>query len=177
MILTDYYKFKRTATKSRTRMDCTASTQSYPELEERRATAAQKATPRRDAIEEGALIAHYVDVPKSFRGDTNRRAGKALTIKGRNVTSIYVADPESGFAYGDFKGTDDALLFVFKDLNTINGIIQAGGVIEVFVARGQSKNRVPLYNLLSDGELDGELDALRARATPDPKTVEADSLY
>ena len=58
-------------------------------------------------------------------------------------------------------------MFVFKDLNTIDGRIQEGGVIEVFVARGKSKDRVPLYNMLSDGELDEEMEALREQAETD----------
>ncbi len=177
MILTDYYKFRRTATKSRSRMDCVASTHSYPDFEEKRATAGNKETAKRDATEKGALVAHYVDTPDSFSGEAHRKAGKAFTIKGRNVTSVYKPDPESGFAYGDFIGTGDALLFVFKDLNTVNGIIQPDGEIEVFVARGKSNDRNGLWNLLSDGYLDGEMNSLRAEATPEGKAVEADSLY
>ena len=54
---------------------------------------------------------------------------------------------------------------MFHNLKIIDGVIQAGTIIEVFVARGKSKDRVPLYNALSDGELDEEMDALRARVT------------
>lgn len=177
MILTDYYKFKRTATKSRSRMDCIASTHSYPEFEARRATKGNKETAKRDATAIGALVAHHTDTPDSFRGGSHRKADKIFNIGGRNITSIYTPDPESGTAYGDFIGTKDALLFVFKDLNTVNGIIQPDGEIEVFVARGNSNARVVLWNLLSDGELDEEMNTLRAAATPEEIAVEADSLY
>lgn len=44
MILTDYYCFERLASKSKTRLDCTASTMSYPEFEEKRCTKPQRAT-------------------------------------------------------------------------------------------------------------------------------------
>ena len=164
MILTDYYRFEKTALKSKTRMDCTASTQSYPELEEKRATKQTLATTRFDATEVGNLVVYIGDVPDRFGGNVHRKADKALTMKGKNVSSIYVPDIENGLAYGDFKGTEDALVFVLKDLNIIDGRIQAGSVFEMFVARGQSNNRVPLYDLLSDGELDEEMEALRKQS-------------
>jgi len=63
MILTDYYKFERLATKARLRMDCTASTASYEELECRRATKANRATEKRDATNVGDLVVYYGDVP------------------------------------------------------------------------------------------------------------------
>lgn len=167
MILTDYYRFEKVALKSKLRMDCTASTHSYQEFEEKRATKATDATAKRDATEVGCLVVYFGDVPDNFGGNVHRKADKALTIKGQNLSSIFVPDPESGFAYGDFKGTNDALLFVFQNLNTVDGRIQASGGIEVFVARGKSKDRVPLYNLLTDGGLNEEMEALREQAKTD----------
>ena len=55
-ILTDYYCFERVATKSKSRMDCTASTGSYPELEKERAIKPTKATEKRDATNIGDLV-------------------------------------------------------------------------------------------------------------------------
>lgn len=162
-ILTDYYKFERIATKSKTRLDCVASTGSYPELEEKRATKEYRATDKRDATELGALVIYFGDVPDQFGGDVHRKADKAITIKGKNLSSVYVPDPATPYAYGDVRGTADALLFVFENLEVANGIILGGGV-EVFVARGKSKDRVPLYNLLTDGELEEEMNELRQRA-------------
>lgn len=163
-ILTDYYRFERVATKAKLRMDCTASTGSYPEFEERRATKATRATEKRDATDIGDLVIYFGDVPEQFGGSVHRKADKSVTIKGNNLSSVYVPDPSSNLAYGDMRGTADALLFVFDGLQVVNGVIQAGAAIEVFVARGKSKDRVPLYNLLSDGELDEELSDLRKRA-------------
>ncbi len=162
-ILTDYYRFERIATKSKTRLDCTASTASYPEFEEKRSTKEYRATEKRDATEAGALVIYFGDVPDQFGGNVHRKADKAITIKGKNLSSIYVPDPNTPFGYGDVRGTADALLFVFENLEVANGIILGGGV-EVFVARGKSKDRVPLYNLLTDGELDDEMNELRQRA-------------
>ncbi len=165
MILTDYYKFERVAIKAKSRLDCTASTMSYPEFEDRKATKPTKATEKRDATNVGDLVIYYNDVPPQFGGNVHRKADKSISIKSKNLSSVYVPDPNTNFAYGDFKGTSDALLFVFHDLKTINGAIQAGAIIEVFIARGKSKDRVPLYNALSDGELEEEMNALRATVT------------
>ncbi len=65
-ILTDYYCFQKIAAKSKTRLDCIASTGSYPELEEKRVSKANKATEKRDATKLGSLICYYGDVPDSL---------------------------------------------------------------------------------------------------------------
>ena len=163
-ILTDYYCFERVATKSKSRMDCTASTGSYPELEKERAAKPNKATEKRDATNIGDLVIYFGDVPEAFGGNVHRKADKAITIKGKNLSSVYVPDPASNFGFGDVRGTADALLFVFENMEIVNGTISQGAVIEVFIARGKSKDRVPLYNLLSDGALDEEMSELRAKA-------------
>lgn len=163
-ILTDYYKFSRVATKAKLRLDCVASTESYPEFEERRATKATKATEKRDATNVGDLVIYFGDVPEQFGGDVHRKADKSITIKGKNLSSVYVPDPSNNLAYGDVRGTADALLFVFDGVEVVNGVIQAGATVEIFIARGKSKDRVPLYNLLTDGELEEELNDLRQRA-------------
>lgn len=163
-ILTDYYRFERLATKSKTRLDCVASTGSYPEFEEKRTTKANKATEKRDATELGSLVCYYGDVPEVFGGNVHRKADKAITIKGKNLSSVYVPDPSTNFGYGDVRGTADALLFVFENMEVANGAISQGGKLEVFIARGQGKNRVALYNLLSDGELEDEINELRQSA-------------
>lgn len=163
-ILTDYYCFEKISTKSKTRLDCTTSTASYPEFEEKRAQRATKATDKRDAIEIGSLVIYFGDVPEQFGGDVHRKAGKSITLKGNNLSSVYVPDPSTSFGYGDVRGTADALLFVFDGMEVVNGAIPPGAALEVFVARGKSRDRVPLYNLLIDGVLDEEMSELRARA-------------
>ena len=162
-IITDYYVFEKIATKSKTRLDCKASTMSYPEFEEKRATKATKATEKRDATNIGDLLIYYGDVPEQFGGNVHRKADKAITLRGKNLSSVYVPDPSNNFGYGDVRGTADALLFVFENVEVINGAIPTGATIEVFVARGKSKDRVPLYNLLVDGELDEEMSELREK--------------
>ena len=164
MILSDYYSFEKIALKSKTRLDCVASTGSYPEFEDKRASKPTKANEKRDATNVGDLIIYLGDVPEQFSGNAQRKADKSLTIKGKNLSSVYVPDPTSNYGYGDVKGTADALLFVFDGMKIINGVISAGAAIEVFVARGKSRDRVCLYNLLCDGELDEEMSSLRAMA-------------
>lgn len=177
MILTDYYKFKRTATKSRSRMDCVASTHSYSPFENRRLLSGSQSTAKRDASIAGAIVAYYTDTPPNFRRAPRRDAGKKLNIRNDHISSIYTPDLNLSCGYGDVVGTKDALLFVFRDLNTVNGIIQPDGEIEVFIARGESKNRVALWNYFLDGGLDSEMNTLRAVAEPEKTAVEADSLY
>lgn len=157
-ILTDYYRFERVATKAKTRLDCTSSTESYPEFEEKRATK------KRGATNIGDLVIYYGGVPDRFGGDVHRKADKSITIKGKNLSSVYIPDPACDFGFGDVSGTADALLFAFHDLEVVNGSIAEGAVMEMFIARGKSKDRVPLYNLLIDGELDEEMAALRKQA-------------
>lgn len=166
MILTDYYRFDRLASKAKSRMDCTFSTHSYPEFENRIATRTLKGTEKRDATEVGDILIYYNNIPTQFAGEVHRKADKSISIKGSNLSSIYVPDITKNIAYGDFKGTTDALLFVFNDLRVINGVIQKGSIIEIFIARGKSKDRIPLFELFADGELEDEINQLRKRATP-----------
>lgn len=156
MILTDYYRFEKLeGQKSKMRIDCTASTQSYDTLEVRR-------------NKKGAL--------KLYIGDnTYTKAGKdgksdlALSDTS-HISSIYNADITAPYWYGDFHNTADAALFVCHDVLFIDGAIQPGSVIEVFVARGKRHNRQGVYSLLCDGDLDGEMEALRSRAVTEMVT-------
>ena len=81
---------------------------------------------------------------------------------------MYNPDLNLPYWYGDMKGTTDAFLFVHKNTEFINGEIQAGAVIELFVARGQRNNRNQLYNILADDGFDDEMNHLRKQVT---KTV------
>lgn len=165
MLLTDYYRFEKVASKAKMRLDCTASTESYQPFEEKRATKPRKASERFDATAVGDLVVYFGDVPKTFGGDVHRKADKSLTMKSTNLSSIFVPDPAVNLAYGDVRGTSDAILIVFEGFDVVNGKPQQGAILEVFIARGKSKDRVPLYNLLCDGELDEEMILLRERAT------------
>ncbi|MBR6541009.1 MAG: hypothetical protein IKT74_05735 [Bacteroidales bacterium] len=160
-VFTDYYKFERLAVKSKSRLDCTSSTRTYEDLEEKRATKAIKETDKRDCTDVGALVIYYNDVPPQFTCSHQRRADKSISIKGRNLSSVYVPDPNSNICYGDFNGTTDAIIFVLRDFEVINGVIQEGSILEMFIARGQNANKRALYNLVAEGDLEEEMSSLR----------------
>jgi hypothetical protein len=149
MILTDYYKFEHLPDcKSKMRIDCTASTKSYPEFENIR-------------NKEGKLFVYFGDVPARFGGEVHRKADKAIT-KTKNISSLYVPDVELNFAYGDVKGTMDAVLVINNPDYT---------EIEIFVARGQKNNRLNLWQMLSDGQLNDEISEFRAQAVTESATT------
>lgn len=154
MILTDYYRFEKLPNqKSKLRIDCTASTSSYDPLEALR-------------NKTGDLFLYIGD-------NTHTRAGKerkADLVLSRtiHISSVYNPDLTLPYWYGDMKGTTDAFLFVHKNTEFIDGEIQAGAVIELFVARGQRNNRNQLYNILADDGFNDEMNTLRKRVA---KTV------
>lgn len=161
MYLTDYYRFEHLSGSAKTRLDCTASTGGYDEFEMRRCRKATKTT------KPGDLVIYCCDVPDTFKASAQRKADKSLTIGSNNVSSIYITDPDPKTGYGDFKGTTDALLFVFRGFNLLGLSIADGGVIEVYIGRGLRNNAKLLYNLLSDGGLTDEMAALKSAAHPE----------
>lgn len=165
MILTDYYKIEHLpGTKSKSRMDCVASTKSYNPLEEKRSPKAARKTEKRDGYNIGDLFCHLSKVQDtSFNGDVKRKADLALT-KTKNISSIFVPNIQSNFGYSDMVGTTDALIFNLQGIDIKDGKPTEGGYIEVFVARGYAKNCMALYNEVVDGLLDYEMSQLRAKA-------------
>ena len=148
MILTDYYRFEKVSS-NKTRIDCKASTQSYNPLEGL-------------TSKKGELFL-YIGQNTYTKAGSKRKADLALS-KGEHISSIYIPDLARSLWYGDFKSTQDALLFVGKDISFVDGALQPGAVIEIFIARGQSHNKATLFNLLADDELADEMEALRQQA-------------
>jgi len=145
MILTDYYKFVHLPDcKSVMRRDCTASTQSYPDFEALR-------------NKQGQLFIYFGDVPTQFGGDVHKKADKAIT-KTKSISSIYVPDVTQNVAFGDVKGTADALLIV-------NAPDYAE--FEIFIARGYKNHRLNIWQNYVAGEYDTEAAELRKRAKPE----------
>lgn len=165
MILTDYYKFERVAKIAKHRMDCTSSTGSYPEFENRRMTKSRRGTERSDAINIGDLLIYWVKPDNHIRADRKRNADRSITIKSENLSSVYNWQREGDYwlAYGDFKGTTDALIILYK-VAEADTIIRPGAEIEIFVARGKANECNCLCTLYADGELDEEMNALREQA-------------
>ena len=142
MILTDYYKFVHLPDcKSTMRRDCVCSTQSYPDLECLR-------------NKQGKLFIYFGDVPQQFGGDVHKKADKAIT-KTKNISSVYVPDITKNSAFGDVKGTQDALLIINNpDYSEL----------EIFVARGYKNNRLNIWQNFIAGEYDFEIAELRKKA-------------
>ena len=151
MIFTDYYRFEKLPNqKSKLRIDCTSSTGSYDPLEMLRNKTRE-------------LFIYIGDNTHTKAGE-QRKADLALS-KGSHISSIYNPDLELPYWYGDMKGTADAFIFVHHNAKFIEGKIQPGAIVEVFIARGQRNNREALYNAVCEGEYDDELQGLRERVT------------
>lgn len=168
MIINDYYKFGKTALIAKCRMDCVASTKSYPEFEDKRKTKGTKQTAKRDANIIGSLACSYNKVPDCFGDDARRKADYSVSMGSKNLSSVFVPDVALPYAFGDVQGTTDAILFVFGDgFGVTDGRVNQGCSFEVLICRGQSKNCQALYNMLCDGELDDEIATLRKQAKPE----------
>lgn len=142
MILSDYYLLEKLPdSKSKMRYDITESTGSYQSFEILKNKA-------------GQLFFYYGDVPDRFNAKVKRRADKCLS-KSHNISSVFVPDVTLPFAYGDVYYTSDAILLVFKDNYRL---------IEVYVARGKKNDRMNIYYLLCDGELNNEMETLKKNA-------------
>ncbi len=156
MILTDYYKFvKLEGQKSRMRIDCTASTRSYDTLERYR--------------DKKGLLKLYIGDNTYTKAGQSGRSDLSLSYKD-HISSIFAPDVKLPCWYGDFHNTADAALLVCHNVAFVDGAIQPGSEIEVFVARGQRANRQGLFNMLCDGDLSDEVEALRKRAITDSVT-------
>ena len=137
-ILTDLYSFKKTEGK-KTRYDCIVSTESYEPFE----------TLRNGKSE---LFIYLTDVPDKFRADVKRKADKCIS-KTRNISSVFIPDITLNYAYGDIRGTSDALLMIY--LPDFKGF-------DIIISRGQRNNKMNLYRLLSDHELNQEIESLKS---------------
>jgi len=148
MIITDYYKFERLAdTKSKSRLDLTASTKSYPDFELK------------------SFV--YIVENRHTKAGVKRKSDLALTSgAGKHITSIYKPDLARGLACGDMQGTTDLLLFATSNFSIgADGTISDGAIVEIFICRGKKFDKNAVFNLLSDGELNNEIAQFRAKVT------------
>lgn len=143
MLINDYYLAAKDMAK-KTRYDIVTSTGSYPLFER---LLINKKEPNK-----GGHSLYLVDRPGKWNGSFERKTDKAITKGEDNITSLIIPNPAIGLGYGDIKGTQDAVLIVIQEDWLI---------IEIFIIRGQKNNRLNLYQLSSDGELDDEMNRLR----------------
>lgn len=147
MLISDYYRAEKLPeSKSKLRFDVTYCTKSYEPLELLR-------------NKKNELFFYYGDIPEFFNGKVKRKAERCIS-KTKNISSVFVPDVKLPFAYGDVINTNDGLLFIFNSDYT---------TIEIFVLRGQKNNIRNIYILLSDGELNSEIEYLRKKANELPK--------
>ena len=147
-LINDYYKFERLPNqKSKSRLNCTASTQSYNDFELK------------------SFV--YIGGNTHTKAGTKRKSDLSLTSgEGRHITSIYKPDLESGYAYGDVRDTTDLLLFVTNNFSMeADGTISEGATVEVFICRGKKFDKNAVFNLLTDGELNNEIAQFRMAVT------------
>lgn len=166
--LTDYYLFNKVSVKAKTRMDCIASTGSYLVFEDMRSVKDSKETKTKDKINRGDLLMYVCETSKNnnLSCRIDRKPSLSITIRKKHISGIYVPDLEHNpdIGYGDLAGTSDAIIFLL-DIEMENGAIKVGGSVEIFVARGLSKDKIELYNMACEGALDYEMEMLRAQAS------------
>lgn len=147
MILTDYYLMQELKQTKSNRIDCVYSTKSYEPFE----TIARRSR-------NGKFYCYVVDAPNILKTTENKRYGDKSITNGKNISNIKIPNLDFPlYGYGDTKGTQDALLFIFNDDYK---------TLEIFVARGLKNNQFGLWQRLIDGDLDEEMTNLRNIAIP-----------
>ncbi len=140
MTLLDVYcRFERLdKSRSKTRFDLVACNEIYEPLQR-----------------QGKPWVYLISVPEHIEGNQKRKSEICLTGgDGKYVSGVFIPDIQrSGIGYGDIKGTTDAALFVIRENR-----------LEILIAKGKKNTAFALYQLLVDGELDSEIEALRKGA-------------
>ena len=147
MILTDYYKLERLpkyAGNRVPRFDTTSSSKSYRAFEEMAAKSRDK-----------CFFCYYNGIPDTFSDRARENAERAIS-HGKHISSVFIPDLQrSHLGFGDVKGSNDAILFLFsKDYSTM----------ELFIARGYKSHQRGLYNYMIEGKLANEMKYLRDTA-------------
>ena len=148
MILTDYYKGQK-LTDAQSRFDITASTGEYDLFE--------ILLINKRVFNIGGLSFNYVPRPDRWTG---KKTDYAITKGSHNITSVKRPNIETPFAYGDINGSNDGCIIIFNADYKEAGITN----IEIFIARGCRNDTTPLWDLLTDGELNDDIEALRNKA-------------
>lgn len=140
MILTDYYRFEKSLNnKSGYRIDCTASTQSYPVFENLRNDTGQ--------------LFMYLDDAKGLCSSKFKRKPDKILFHIHNISEVFMPDITRLLAFGNIFETLDAILMQCND-----------EIIEIMIARGQKNNQLQLYHLFADEAFSKEVEDLRKQA-------------
>lgn len=146
MILDTYYCYERNEdSKSKTRLDLKSYYRRY--------------APLHIKGRRGDVFIYLYGVPEAIKADKKRIGELSLVTKNGYLSALFFPEIERpNCAYGDIKGTEDAMLVVLKDDKKL---------IEIFIAKGKKNVVHNLYHLWLDGELDQEIEDLRKRADND----------
>ena len=144
-IFTDYYKAQK-LTAAKSRFDVTHKQGSYPLFE--------KLLLNKTKFNVGGLSFNY---GKYSYSEVNAKREHQMCISRRtHISGVYVYDLQNSLtAYGDIKGTNDAIILIFsEDYKTI----------EIFIARGKANDSIYLYNKVRAGRFSVEMKALQIEA-------------
>lgn len=148
MIFTDYYKFEK-LTAAKSRYDVTDSTGEYDLFE--------SILINKRVFNIGGLSLNYTPQPDGHKG---QKVDAILGKGAHSITKVLRPNPESNISYGDINTTQDACIIIFNSDFRDAGVI----LIEVLIARGAKNDKLQIYHLFVDGELNHELYALRSMA-------------
>ena len=148
MIFTDYYKAEK-LTSAKCRFDITTSTGEYDYFE--------TLLTNKRGFNIGGLSFNCVSRPDHWKG---KKTDLAITKGSKNITSIKRLNLELNTAFGDISGTNDGCIIIFNPDFKEKGI----NIIEIFIARGLRNDTNSLWDLLIDGQLNHELEALRQKS-------------
>lgn len=148
MIFTDYYKGQK-LTVAKCRFDIVASSGEYDLFE--------SLLINKRGFNIGGLSFNLVTRPERWK---SKNASLAISKGSQNITSLLRPDLSLNFALGDIANTFDGAIIVLNPDWKEAGIT----TIEIFIARGLKNDVNSLWNLLTDGEFDEELNHLRNKA-------------
>ena len=148
MILNDYYLAER-LTDAKCRFDITVSTGNY-DLFERLLINKLK-------FNIGGLSFNCVSTPENHKG---KKADSILCKGSFSITKIIRPNIESPVSYGDINGTNDACIILYNPDFKQVGIT----TIEIFIAKGAKNDKLQLWHLFTDGELNDEVEVLKQKA-------------
>jgi hypothetical protein len=106
----------------------------------------------------GEVVLYLSAVPDCIESHSHRKPAMSLSISGNiYISGLYIPDlKKSDIAFGDVKGTEDAILCLIGE-----------NQLEIFIAKGKKALSHQFYQLFHDGadpELDAEIADHRQRA-------------
>jgi hypothetical protein len=93
----------------------------------------------------------YAGRNPNIKANVQRKSDLQITWNTKFISSVYFSDIENPvYAYGDINNTNDLIIFNVKD-----------EIIEMFILRDNKNHLTVISDLLSDSELNPEMEYLR----------------